>query len=351
MVRGQAGFVRVLFLLVVLSSMTQPGSFGFRLHETQTSESFYLKLFNDGESSYSAGNYREAIKELEVAAFGLFHRKSLIGKAYILISLSYFHLENPENAAVFFEKATRWLDEEELAAVKQQLSQADRQIFEKLVPKPDVPGELDKETGTKEKETPVHQEKKPEKEEKEKPAVPPKKEPEKKKMPKTVQDRIKQLIEERTKQKTEESEKKDEIPAKKETSEGEIQNIQKTEDQIEGLEELFEKETIVSDQILKAVWIKKETNFLNVEILFQPYQSHRIFEIFDPLPKRIVIDIFNLIRIQASRSIEVNDFGIKSIRTGMYQTDVARVVFDAEGDIPSYRVEKIDGGLRVVIYK
>ena len=89
-------------------------------------------------------------------------------------------------------------------------------------------------------------------------------------------------------------------------------------------------------------------NFFKVEILYVSYTSHRVFELSNP--NRIVIDLHNIDNINTSRHFDVNEFGIKSIRAGMYKTDVARIVLDAEGKMPFYEIERIHGGLEIKVW-
>lgn len=100
---------------------------------------------------------------------------------------------------------------------------------------------------------------------------------------------------------------------------------------------------------LKKINLRKARNSLEVEILFSRYTKHRRFGLADP--NRIVIDFFNVENTQARRYIEVDDFGIKAIRSGMFKPSIVRVVFDIEEKIPSYRIEKIQGGLKVSFTK
>ena len=157
--------------------------------------------------------------------------------------------------------------------------------------------------------------------------------------PKTIDERIAQLVEQRKKQQSEQSKTKTE------------EKTQEKDNQIEGLEEMFVQDEPVQEKILSEIRIQKRTNSIDISILFQPYTQHQVFEIIDPPPKRIVIDIYNISEIKSGRSIRVNDFGIVSIRTGMYKINIARVVFDAEGDLPPYRIEMTEGGLKLVIEK
>lgn len=73
---------------------------------SQEVDPFYLKLFREGEKSYLDNNYKQAIKELEIAVFGLRGDKNLVGKAYVYISLSYLHLKERDNCELNIRKAT-----------------------------------------------------------------------------------------------------------------------------------------------------------------------------------------------------------------------------------------------------
>lgn len=305
---------------------------GFMKNNSGQSEqsplSFYEKLLLSGEKAYLSGEYNKAIKELEIAAFGLFQRKYSVAKAYVLISLSHYHLDNRDSAGGFLKDAARLLSEEELKELELSISGSDRELLESLI----------REFGVFDAaaDSPVLEEDPPPL--KKTPLTPVKKEPEKK-MPETVDERIAQLVEQRKKQQLEQSKIK--IP----------QIGQEKDTQIAGLEELFVLDNIVQGQIPSGIWIQKGTSTLIVGIEFQPNTKHLAFEITDIPPNRIVIDIHNTSGIDAGRSININDFGITSIRTGMFKDNIARIVIDAEGELPSYRIEKTDDGLKVVIKK
>jgi hypothetical protein len=100
--------------------------------------------------------------------------------------------------------------------------------------------------------------------------------------------------------------------------------------------------------ILEQIIISKETNTLEVKILLNRYTTSDYLKLSEP--NRIVIDFFETENISASRQIDVNDFGIISVRAGMYKTDTARVVFDLGQTIPFYKVEAIQDGVRVLFW-
>ncbi len=67
-------------------------------------------------------------------------------------------------------------------------------------------------------------------------------------------------------------------------------------------------------------------------------------------PQRLVLDFKAVSQIQAQPVIEVNDLGVTSIRTGQFQPDVARVVFDLAEKAPSHSLTQTDDGLKVVFW-
>ena len=60
-------------------------------------DKFYTKQLEQGEKSYLEGQYGDAIKNLEVAAFGLYNEKKLLAKAYIYLCLCHYDLNDKEN--------------------------------------------------------------------------------------------------------------------------------------------------------------------------------------------------------------------------------------------------------------
>jgi len=85
-----------------------------------------------------------------------------------------------------------------------------------------------------------------------------------------------------------------------------------------------------------------------VKILFDFYTSHRRFVLDNP--NKIVIDFQNIEDIHTYRDFEVNDFGIQRISAGMFKPYIARVVFDLKAEIPPYKIEGIQRGIRVTFW-
>jgi tetratricopeptide (TPR) repeat protein len=98
---------------------------------SQETDPFYRRLFREGEKSYLDKNYRQAIKELEVAVFGLKGDKNLVGKAYVYLSLSYFRLKDREKCELNIRKAVDLLGPEGLKNLA--IDQSARGSLERLM--------------------------------------------------------------------------------------------------------------------------------------------------------------------------------------------------------------------------
>ena len=101
--------------------------------------------------------------------------------------------------------------------------------------------------------------------------------------------------------------------------------------------------------LLNKISLTKKDNTLEVDIIFGPYTSHNHFELSEP--NRIVLDLINIEDILSDRHLEVNDFGIQTIRAGMFKTDAARVVFDLKDRLSPYKITKTKKGLKITFRK
>lgn len=79
----------------------------------QQVDPFYLNLLDKGEESFLAGNYKDAVKELEIAAFGLPGEEKLRAKAYVYLSLSYYYLKETDRSERYLKDAADLIDEQE----------------------------------------------------------------------------------------------------------------------------------------------------------------------------------------------------------------------------------------------
>ena len=100
---------------------------------------------------------------------------------------------------------------------------------------------------------------------------------------------------------------------------------------------------------LKNIIRQRQDDSLVVDIQSDPFTSFNSFELADP--NRIVFDFSGIDDIQNSRNIEINEFGIGVIKTGMFKYDTARIVFYLTGEMPHYSVERMDSGLRITFWR
>ncbi len=100
--------------------------------------------------------------------------------------------------------------------------------------------------------------------------------------------------------------------------------------------------------VIKAVTYQKVDDQLQVLIAIAGPFTFETLEV--QTPQRLVLDFKGVNQIQAAPVVEVNDLGVTSIRTGQFQPDVARVVFDLADKAPSHSLTQTDDGLKVIFW-
>ena len=68
-------------------------------------------------------------------------------------------------------------------------------------------------------------------------------------------------------------------------------------------------------------------------------------------PERLVIDVSPVDGISAPPQIEIATGGVLRVRTGRFQADVARIVFDLDGPGVLYRIDRTADGLKITFWK
>jgi hypothetical protein len=99
---------------------------------------------------------------------------------------------------------------------------------------------------------------------------------------------------------------------------------------------------------LEKIVVTKTEKTLEVKVFLSFFSYYRQFELSGP--NRVVIDCFDTRSIKAPRFLRVNALGVRGIRTGMFKPGIARVVFDMLDGIPSYKIESITNGLRILFW-
>jgi len=100
---------------------------------SQQIDPFYPRQLREGETLFLAQDYKEAIKTLEIAAFGLHREKKLLGKAYVYLSLSHYYLKNYEDCEHYLRKAVELGGEEGFESLDLKMEEHIRSDLEKLI--------------------------------------------------------------------------------------------------------------------------------------------------------------------------------------------------------------------------
>ena len=98
---------KIIFVVVILGIVCICGD----VLIAQQVDSFYTDLLKRGEQSYLDNNYQEAIKQFEVAAFGLHNEKNMLAVANLYLCLSHYALND-------LEKCEKYLAETEALVVE-----------------------------------------------------------------------------------------------------------------------------------------------------------------------------------------------------------------------------------------
>ena len=99
---------------------------------------------------------------------------------------------------------------------------------------------------------------------------------------------------------------------------------------------------------IEKIVVSKTEKTLEVSIFLSYFSYYRLFELSGP--NRVVIDCFDTRSIKAPRFLRVNALGVRGIRTGIYKPGIARTVFDMIDQIPPYKTESIENGLRIIFW-
>jgi len=100
---------------------------------SQEIDPFYQKLLIRGEKSFLAQNYKEAAKELEIAAFGLHMDKKLKAKALLYLSMCYYYLKDTENCENYLRQVSEQVGREEIENLEKEIDESVRFDFQKLL--------------------------------------------------------------------------------------------------------------------------------------------------------------------------------------------------------------------------
>ena len=97
--------------------------------------------------------------------------------------------------------------------------------------------------------------------------------------------------------------------------------------------------------VLKEVNTQKDGSRLNVQIKIDG--TFTVEASFMPAPPRLVVDLTPMSQILAAPYTQIDDIGVLDIRTGQFQPDKARLVFDLSQSVPAYTIVQNAEGLKI----
>lgn len=99
---------------------------------------------------------------------------------------------------------------------------------------------------------------------------------------------------------------------------------------------------------LKDIVVQKTGTELQVNVKIQGKFSFEIFEL--QKPNRLIVDFSSIEKISSEPTIQINDFGVLSVRAGQFQPKVARLVFDLDEKTPLHRISQVEDGLKIIFW-
>lgn len=103
--------------VALLGSLLLLGAGLIAQNTSQKIDPFYLERLQSGEQAFLVGNYETAIDEMKIALFGLGGEKNLKAKAYVYLGLSYYYLNNRNEATTSLKDAKNLLSMEVLRSL------------------------------------------------------------------------------------------------------------------------------------------------------------------------------------------------------------------------------------------
>lgn len=100
---------------------------------------------------------------------------------------------------------------------------------------------------------------------------------------------------------------------------------------------------------LENIGFKKIGNRIEVSIEYKGDVDFESFMLFGP--NRLAVDLSGIEKISSPLNVDVNEMGITSIRSAVYSPGVVRVVLDFSDEIPRYKIEDFEKGLKIYFWK
>lgn len=90
---------------------------GIGLAAVQGIDPFYLRLFEDGEAAFVAGDPAKAVKDLELAVFGLSADRIRSARACVYLALSHSSMKNAEKSQEFLGRAIEFIGKDDPGSI------------------------------------------------------------------------------------------------------------------------------------------------------------------------------------------------------------------------------------------
>ena len=126
---------KVILVAIISSAILGASSFFFNPSSlfSQETDPFYRRLLTQGEKSLLAKNYREAVKELEIAAFGLHSETNLKAKALAYLGFCHYYLRDMENCEKYMRQVLELVGMDKIADLENEIDESLRNDFQKLL--------------------------------------------------------------------------------------------------------------------------------------------------------------------------------------------------------------------------
>ncbi len=100
---------------------------------------------------------------------------------------------------------------------------------------------------------------------------------------------------------------------------------------------------------IENIGFKKFENQVEVSIEYEGDVDFESFVLFGP--NRLAVELPGIEKVSSSPNVAVNEMGITSIRSAVYSPGVVRVVLDFSDEIPRYKIEDSETGLKIYFWK
>ena len=100
---------------------------------------------------------------------------------------------------------------------------------------------------------------------------------------------------------------------------------------------------------IKNIGFQNTANQVEVSIEYDGDVDFESFILFGA--NRLAIDLPGIEKVSSSPEVDVNEMGITSIRSALYSPGLVRVVLDFSDEIPQYKIEDSENGLKIFFWK